>query len=81
MYGPKRPSLTDDELAVVGILAEHAVARHGRVDELLRLLGRQFVGCELLGDVDPSRRGLEIGGVDHVEIRDRTSRTAAWSCR
>ena len=32
--------LDDDELAVVGVLAEHAVARDRRVDELLRLRRR-----------------------------------------
>ena len=34
---PVAAVLDDDELAVDGVLAEHAVARDGRVDELLRL--------------------------------------------
>ena len=61
--------LDDDELAVLGVLAEHAVAGDGRVDELLRLLGGQLVGREVFGDVDAARRGLGIRGVDHVEVR------------
>ena len=61
--------LDDDELAVRGVLAQHAVARDGRVDELLRLRGRELVRSEVLRDVHPTRIAGRIRRVGDLEVR------------
>ena len=58
--GSEAAVLDDDELAVGGVLAEHAVAGDRRVDELLRLGRRELVGGEVLGDVHAARLGLGV---------------------
>ena len=71
-FGHVRPEpavLHDDLLAVVGVLAEHAVALHRCVDELARLRLGELVGCEVLGEVDAAGRSVGRGiGVDRLEV-------------
>jgi hypothetical protein len=67
--GAVTPVLDDDELVRLGVLAEHAVAGDGCLDEFLRLGGRQLVGSEIFGHVDAAGVGIRVFGVDDLEVR------------